>query len=851
MKNPFNEDIQLTPIIASKRLSVDLGPMRFNELKLKRNVSNSLKSIKEEDSFFNVNEEVFYSDDRKNRNQENQGSEEEEDKGSTFGSPLPDPRNIRIKEFLKNGYERSKNSREYTALEQNHELETYRKQSGDINTEMTKLNSESQNENQWGRLNAKKRTSSMRIIKKHTKRISERKEPQRSRQRVSQTHINPYNQQRAFRANQILPAFTLDSQRGAQVGRILTATDINNGSSLPYPPETPSGQDADNGSVFFSELSVVIPENKITPQLKQELRREYTKISELGYFGDDQRDDIKRDAMKDKYFFHRYLVGFSLLQYSVFLGIHLLIYGLLGPFSLLAILVYPKLRFLFSNLLMSRFLSISFAAQTYYWICSVMIYYAIYSGMGIGDYMLAHTLTVSLLFRSCTIAGKYATFQPLQVKKYFTVYISSKELNNELMMIDWLRQTSEIVFEEISYALKRLEIDISTLKISFFVPLNKQVEDEFNTICEQRNDFDLIYRENPMFRDGKKVRYYDGRVVFEYLVKQFNKMRVLSWWYLLLLGSLSLLYGVTPGIFRAYRGNSFHGEGWAEIAIFYCTSLSNCFMIFTTTMFWDQAIKDLDLKNFILERLSHMVSPRKVSHLSKVKIMPTINIADPVSLTTWLNLRRVCLDYGLRFFYRHQIFIPALLLVGLVSIVAAFALYYLKIGDRISNSYHIDDLIHCLILDFTFVFIMFFRLLFKSARVNSHFKHHLEILRFNKRIFLELRRHFEYYFSQYLPPQEQEALFRKKFWFFGKKSDSYINKRVAKELYETTGSLDAAENVLDSVVDMVSELIEGMESEKEFSALKILNMEVTDSGAWNLFFAFCSVIATAYEIMLT
>ena len=651
-------------------------------------------------------------------------------------------------------------------------------------------------------------------------------------------------------------------------------------------------------------------ENSLISDNQPPLRRQATNVTKLGYFGDDDRDNEKKAMIDNKYFYYRHIVNFSLKQYLNFLVFHVVYYAIFGPFVIAFVICKPRLKMFYSNLLITR-LSISFYAQTFYWISSMMIYYSYYNNLSIGDYALVHSLIVSTVLRCCTIAGKYATFQPSQINRYYETFISESDLNKELMMIDWLRQKPHIIREEIMNSLLRKEIDPQTLKLSFIIPLSDKVEDQLrdvadsirdqvmkmkqkkkekkrkekerknmilgksknkegneaeeNSVSPQKNKFkksqtinmeELVNPKSKYFwTDNNGRRYYDGRVVFEHLTSSYNKENPVSKLYILFLISGSIFYGIFSGLMRVARGESFHGSGALEITIFYWTALSNCFLIFTTVMFYHQAIRDLQNKNFMLEQLGQMISPRKDIDLSYTKKLPTINIIDPISLHTWTCMRRVCLDYGLRFFYRHQLFIPIVLMVGFIAASLAIALHYLLKENDIERTSALLDLKNYLYLDTVLMFTMFFTLLFKSARINNHFERHIKILKGNKDLFMELLRFKDYYFKDFFDDLASVLSDHKSFYhgILTGDTESYVHYRVAREIMFLSegGDPDYIERRLKKLIETKTEFIEKLEDETEFYSLKVLGYRVTSTAVLNLLFAFVSIFFTAYEILFT
>ncbi len=74
-----------------------------------------------------------------------------------------------------------------------------------------------------------------------------------------------------------------------------------------------------------------------------------------------------------------------------------------------------------------------------------------------------------------------------------------------------------------------------------------------------------------------------------------------------------------------------------------------------------------------------MISPQKLTEYKEPKLLPTINLTDQLSLNTWMDLRKLSIDYGRKYFYRHEIYLPFIFLVAIVSLIAAFVFLVIKI----------------------------------------------------------------------------------------------------------------------------------------------------------------------------
>ena len=236
-----------------------------------------------------------------------------------------------------------------------------------------------------------------------------------------------------------------------------------------------------------------------------------------------------------------------------------------------------------------------------------MYYVIFFTDSRIGDYNSILLVFVSYLVRASSIAGKYATFPANKIKYIKRKKITYKEIDKELMLIGWFQQKPYVIEQEIGSTMKRQEIDDTLFRLSFMAPLSKRAEKKFLEIRDNHKEY---YKTNTMteFRkcadDGKEIWYYDAKVIFEFLITEFNKRdNTFTKWKFVIFFVLSLVYGISPGIFRSFYGETFHGEDWLAILAFYLNGYSSGFLMLTAIMFFTSAKRDMRRRSFILRQL--------------------------------------------------------------------------------------------------------------------------------------------------------------------------------------------------------------------------------------------------------
>lgn len=232
--------------------------------------------------------------------------------------------------------------------------------------------------------------------------------------------------------------------------------------------------------------------------------------------------------LNNQYFYHEHTVNFSVKQYSEMLIIHLLAYVLLGPLINIYTLIYwKKAPWLMNNLQFSRISYRGFYIQHFGWVFSMMYFYLFFfTDSLVADYTTLCFIIISYIVRSSSIAGKYATYPRNLYRKICETKITNKEILQELMLMGWWEQSSEVIQLELDSTMKRIEIDDSLFRIAFMTEINDGVKDEFSEIMKIHK---MYYANNEAVTvydckgEGKQIKFYDAKLIFEYIIKEYNK----------------------------------------------------------------------------------------------------------------------------------------------------------------------------------------------------------------------------------------------------------------------------------------------------------------------------------------
>lgn len=371
---------------------------------------------------------------------------------------------------------------------------------------------------------------------------------------------------------------------------------------------TPSPQD-NNEKAEGLVVGGMIPSHIIQADGPQAYQRLSSSSSMLEYFSDDINDEAKMVKNNDIYFFYEHTVNFSLSQYAETLLIHLLAYTILGPFICIYTLIFRKSApWLMSNLQFSRIKSRGFMVQHMGWVFNCIYFYLYFSNPSkVADYPLMMYLIIAYIVRCSSIAGKYATYPANQYRQMKEVFLTDRQMRGEMMLMSWWQQTPRVIALELKNTMKRLEIDDALFKLAFLADINEITLKDMAQIVvnneKHKNGGIELVTTNQTLNIQKHLKYYDGKVILEFIIRQYNKNQGLS---PIALGSIFLLtffFVMSPAIFRAIVGQTMFGNSAIEYICFGGNGFMIFFLVFITTLFFVAGIRDMKRRLFILQQL--------------------------------------------------------------------------------------------------------------------------------------------------------------------------------------------------------------------------------------------------------
>lgn len=123
-----------------------------------------------------------------------------------------------------------------------------------------------------------------------------------------------------------------------------------------------------------------------------------------------------------------------------------------------------------------------------------------------------------------------------------------------------------------------------------------------------------------------------------------------------------------------------------------------------------------------MAQCSNLLSLNRDQEYSTKRIFPTLNFLCYYNLRAWVILRKVCLDYGKKFFIRCEYLFQIICLLGIVETV----LFFLYLFGAFSME---PGMVLVLAFDMVILLSVLSYLLYMGACVNDHFRVHQNMLK--------------------------------------------------------------------------------------------------------------------------
>ena len=307
----------------------------------------------------------------------------------------------------------------------------------------------------------------------------------------------------------------------------------------------------------------------------------------------------------------------------------------------------------------------------------------------------------------------------------------------------------------------------------------------------------------------------------------------------------ALIQAFSTGISRAILQEAFAGENELEALFFYIGSILYTMLCIFINVFYLTAYYDYDRIAFCHQQLSQMYSPDHIPNIQE-KIFPTVNLADAVSLQSWISMRKVINVYGKPYMNRHQIFTSLLLLVCVVSgIFLLIAAYIDQWVNKLQTN--VTDGLFKLVGPATIIFMfygkMFIFLVRKQQLINDQSNNHLKLIRDNQQIFQT----FHHFRDLYIGESKDKELPYKIKDIFTTESDSFVHKKMATECKRLLHGKDhIANEYIEKLVKLQGEFIKEIKKEAKFFVKTMLGWEIDFATMSIIFVIYCIILGSIY-----
>lgn len=456
----------------------------------------------------------------------------------------------------------------------------------------------------------------------------------------------------------------------------------------------------------------------------------------------------------------------------------------------------------------------------------------------VNDTMNGYSITMvnilSVILRSSNIAAKYATLPKKLIKKYREQQMTLKELSAPQMISVWAKQTSDVIETEALNALTRNSFDIAMFKMCFLAKVSEKFQGEMKTMSE-----DVLslrpWTTEVNLRSGKKKSYYSGIFIFGGMVKTFQKLdknRLLFFRGII----LSFVAGLAPIWSKLLVGQPLRNQNnVSDTVAFYFACIFSTLLFFFVSVFFNQARIDIKRTVFNMHQLSHLVSTQRQGK-DIVKILPTINLLEELSLNSWKILRRVAVDYGKQYFFRHELYLPVVFLIGMVCMFGGFGLEYALANFNSLDPNNIRELQYCLFIISVVLLFMTFDLLWAFSSINEFFEIHTLKLHNVSAVLSDLKKYKPLYFSKYIPEAFKDPDSQGMLDAIDGSGQSHVHGKLALEISQMLGDRMAREldSFLDRSLKSVDSIINEIGIDQKYQSIEILGFTVSKNFTGNL-----------------
>ena len=137
---------------------------------------------------------------------------------------------------------------------------------------------------------------------------------------------------------------------------------------------------------------------------------------------------------------------------------------------------------------------------------------------------------------------------------------------------------------------------------------------------------------------------------------------------------VSLLWASSPLLIKLYLGMQIWSSSNIMDTMAFYMNMITCYLLFwVTNLFFFQAYKDIERTVYFMYQMSQLIATHNRPR-DPAKLYPTLNFLEAISINSWKILRRISVDYGKKYFHRHEIYLPVVFAIAGASFFGIFAI---------------------------------------------------------------------------------------------------------------------------------------------------------------------------------
>lgn len=540
--------------------------------------------------------------------------------------------------------------------------------------------------------------------------------------------------------------------------------------------------------------------------------------------------------------------------FAEFFLYHFLWYYLFGYFMSLVVMTLKRGKVLFCNMGFISLKQSTLLTQTLIWVNSMLVNYSIiFFKNPITNFSSLSLLVMTIVTRSSSIAAKYATFPKRQLQKYKEVYLTIEEMKADYLLGNWASQVPETMEVEAYNALMRNNFDRGILYITFLDTINEKI---LKSISEIEKQLKLPPSSISVdFYHGGRRSYFSGLTIFYVMTSRFNKTYANPWIDRFILFQ-SVVTGLMPLFAKLMLGLPiFSKSNLLDTATFYFNIVSSTQLLCFTNYFFSQAQKDINRTVYIMHQLSHLISTQRKSD-EIIKILPTLNFLEESSINSWKMLRRMSMDYGKKFFHRHEIHLPVMFCLAFVCFFGLFLLQgvHNRFPLALMNNVQLLELqLVLLFLSFN-LFYMTLHMLLGFARINEFYEVHILRLATVRQVLCDLLKYDLYYFGKYFVDLKtvQSSKSGVLLEVFRVPSDSHVHIYLAREIASILGpQIDTKLcTYLEKSISTIDRITADLNTDQRYQSIEIIGFVITKPFIAQLVVIIVSITVGFYQLFI-